>query len=204
MGRWGQRLFEGDQDLDVASDISAAAGAELLHYEIDKTESETSGSDALKGLGVEATRALLNDRRLTSLFEKYKADHILFPSNNYYIVILGALAMGVGATITTEQMERLRTAHKDTSVVDGYALPLFDCGFRTEGASTVRVRSFQGHLLLHHCLYLIVQFAIANDMGSGNSRFEDAINGYKNGIPWDFSTPGPKEGRLRLAKENVR
>jgi hypothetical protein len=43
--------------------------------------------------------------------------------------------MGVGTTITTEHMELLHTLHKKIPVAKGYTLPIFDCGFRTEGAA---------------------------------------------------------------------
>ena len=35
MGRWGEGLFEGDTDLDVASYISEDAGIELYNYHLD-------------------------------------------------------------------------------------------------------------------------------------------------------------------------
>jgi hypothetical protein len=178
MGRWGQRLFEGDMDLDIVLAISTEAGAELLHYQIDETSSSDSEKPSpqgfgrgLKGLGLEATRALLNDGRLARMFEKYKTNEDLYPSKEYYVAILGALAMGVGATITHEHMELLQNVHKKIPVAKGYTLPIFDFGFRADGAA----------------------------------QFQDALNGYKNdGTPWDFLTPGQTEISLWLAEENVR
>ena len=156
MGRWGQRLFEGDLDLDIASEISAEAGTDLLNHQTVETDGDHSGHHRHNGLGAEATCALLNDGRLQRMFVKYKADEDLYPSNDYYLVILGALAMGVGAAITTEQMQSLRLAQKETPVVDGYALPLFDSGFRTEGAAQyvsvhLITSSFPLGFLLFHC-----------------------------------------------------
>jgi hypothetical protein len=179
MGRWGQRLFEGDMDLDIVSAISREAGAQLLDHEIDETDSNDSDKPAPQGfgrgrpksLGLEATRALLNDGRLVRMFEKYKTNEELFPSKEYYIAILGALAMGVGATITHEHMELLQNVHKKILVNKGYTLPIFDLGFRADGAA----------------------------------QFQDAVNGYKNdGTPWDFLTLGQTESLLRLADENAR
>ena len=69
------------------------------------------------------------------MFGKYKADEDLYPSNDYYLVMLGALAMGTGAAIATRQMQLLRLAHKETPIVDGYTLPVFDSAFGTEGAA---------------------------------------------------------------------
>ena len=179
MGRWGQRLFEGDMDLDIAYAISIEAGAELLYHEIDETDSNDSdkpapqgiGRSGPKSLGLEATRALLNDGRLERMFEKYKTNEMLFPSKEYYVAILGALAMGVGATITHEHMELLQNVYKNIPVNKGYTLPIFDLGFRADGAA----------------------------------QFQDALNGYENnGTPWDFSTLGQTESLLRLADENAR
>jgi hypothetical protein len=178
MGRWGQRLFEGDMDLDIELAISAEAGAQLLCYQIDETGSSDSETPrppgfgrGLKSLGLEATRALLNDGRLARMFEKYKTNEDLYPSKEYYVAILGALAMGVGATITHEHMELLQNVYKKIPVAKGYTLPIIDFGFRADGAA----------------------------------QFQDALNGYKNdGTPWDFLTPGQTEISLRLAEENVR
>jgi hypothetical protein len=179
MGRWGQRLFEGDMDLDIVSAISIEAGAELLYHKIDETDSNDSdkpapqgfGHNRPKSLGLEATRALLNDGRLVRMFEKYKTNENLYPSKEYYVVILGALAMGVGATITHEHMELLQNVYKKIPIAKGYALPICDFGFRTDGAA----------------------------------QFQDALNGYKNdGTPWDFLTLSQTEIFLRLVEENVR
>src|SRR5579871_2475039 len=133
MGRWGQRLFEGDMDLNIEHAISTEAGAQLLCYQIDETGSSDSekpsppgfGQESPKCLGLEATRTLLNDGRLARMFEKYKANEELYQSKEYYLAILGALAMGVGANITQEHMELLHNAHKKILVTKGYTLPIF-------------------------------------------------------------------------------
>jgi hypothetical protein len=179
MGRWGQRLFQGDMDLNIALAISTEAGAHLLFYDIDETDSNDSekpvtpslGPEYPKSLGLEATRALLNDGRLARMFEKYKTNENLFPSKEYYVAILGALAMGVGATITDEHMELLQNVHKKIEVNKGYTFPLADLGFRADGAA----------------------------------QFQDMLDEYKNdGTPWDLSTLGRTETLLRIAEENVQ
>jgi hypothetical protein len=179
MGRWGQRLFEGDMDLDIEHAISTEAGAQLLFHQIDETSSSDSeqpspsgvGRERPKSLGLEATRALLNDGRLARMFEKYKTNEDLYPSKEYYVAILGALAMSVGATITHEHMELLQNVREKIPVNKGYTFPLGDFGFRADGAA----------------------------------QFQDALNGYKNdGTPWDFRTPGQTQISLQLAEENVR
>ena len=67
MGRWGERFFEGDHDLDEASCISEDAGIELLYYEIDAPGTE----HPMGGKGLEATRDHLNSGVLNNLFEKF-------------------------------------------------------------------------------------------------------------------------------------
>jgi hypothetical protein len=67
MGRWGEGLFEGDTDLDVASYISEDAGIELYYYELDESKEE----DSIGGKGLEATRAHLNNGVLNRLFTEY-------------------------------------------------------------------------------------------------------------------------------------
>ena len=87
MGRWGECFFEGDHDLDEASDISEDAGIELLHYEIDDpgTENPTGGK------GLEATRKHLNNGVLSGLFEKYlgQAEKELFYGRELRLVHTG-------------------------------------------------------------------------------------------------------------------
>jgi len=65
MGRWDERLFGGDMDLDEASYISEDAGIELYSYEINEKDPE------LGGKSLEATRDHLNNGVLSRLFEEY-------------------------------------------------------------------------------------------------------------------------------------
>lgn len=69
MGRWGEHFFEGDSDLDEASEISHDAGIELYHYHLDEPGEEYP----LGGKGLDATRDHLNNNVLSGLFEKYLA-----------------------------------------------------------------------------------------------------------------------------------
>jgi hypothetical protein len=72
MGRWGELLFEGDMDLDEASDISGDAGIELYYYELDQEGTK----HPMGGKGLEATRAHLNSGVLDRLFEDYSTNEL--------------------------------------------------------------------------------------------------------------------------------
>lgn len=65
MGRWGMLLFQSDYDLDIAGDLSEDCGVELDMF--DYTEGPGS-----RGIGMEATRAKLNDGTLARVFDQYK------------------------------------------------------------------------------------------------------------------------------------
>ena len=67
MGRWGEFFFEGDSDLDEASEISGDAGIELHNYELD----EPCTKYPMGGKGLEVTREHLSNGALSGLFEKY-------------------------------------------------------------------------------------------------------------------------------------
>lgn len=60
MGRWGERFFEGDSDLDEVSYISDDAGILLYQYEV-----KDGGKD------LEATREHFNNGILSRLFQEY-------------------------------------------------------------------------------------------------------------------------------------
>ncbi|KAH9217530.1 hypothetical protein DL95DRAFT_459138 [Leptodontidium sp. 2 PMI_412] len=129
MGRWGERFFEGDNDLDEASMISEDAGIELYHYEIDEAE-----SDDFSGKGLEATREHLNNGVLSRLFNKYStndpfASGSLSPKE-LRLVLLAVLAMRVGATIEPVHMDLLREAYPKIHVSPKYSWVLSDSGFR--------------------------------------------------------------------------
>ena len=107
MGRWGDGIFQGDADLDVADDISANAGFELwLYWVTDDPE--------IKALGLEGTREKLNEGVFDALFEKYKAkgDESGFFGANHCMVILVLLGMQVGATISKAQIAYTRSIYR--------------------------------------------------------------------------------------------
>lgn len=86
MGRWGEFLFEGDNDLETAMDISRDAGIELYHYEIcDDPELPFTG------LGLETTRDHLNNGILKRLFDQFTTRNPTYEieSGGLRVVFLG-------------------------------------------------------------------------------------------------------------------
>jgi hypothetical protein len=91
MGRWGEGLFEGDTDLDVASYISEDAAIELYNYKLDGSDEK----HPMGGKGLEATRAHLNNGVLNRLFMEYskKKDCHGMVSKELGLVFLGTFSM---------------------------------------------------------------------------------------------------------------
>ncbi|KAH7378064.1 hypothetical protein BKA64DRAFT_648784 [Cadophora sp. MPI-SDFR-AT-0126] len=131
MGRWGERFFQGDNDLDEASMMSEDAGIELYNYEIDEREGEDF---SFSGKGLGATRDHLNNGVLSRLFNKYSADDPFksgsMSSKELRLVLLAALAMRLGATIEPVHMELLRNAYTKIDVSPKFTWVLADSGFR--------------------------------------------------------------------------
>ncbi|PVH75724.1 hypothetical protein DL98DRAFT_536294 [Cadophora sp. DSE1049] len=131
MGRWGERFFEGDNDLDEASMMSEDAGIELYHYEIDERE---SADFSFSGKGLEATREHLNNGVLSRLFNKYSTNKPFADGSmsckELRLVLLAVLAMRLGATIEPVHMDLLRNAYTKINVSPKYAFVLADSGFR--------------------------------------------------------------------------
>lgn len=113
MGFWGDRLFESDRDLDIASDIGGDAGMEIPLYWDDPDSPESK-----------AAREKLNDDLFKRLFDKYKSapdvsSEFSLWSNKLYLVILVALAMPLGVTITKTQIEYARAVYKTSGMHEG-------------------------------------------------------------------------------------
>ena len=93
MGSWGERFFEGDHDLDEASDISHDAGIELYSYELYSYELDEPGEKyPIGGKGLEATREHFNNNDvLSGLFEKYLSmkESELFYGKELRLVLTG-------------------------------------------------------------------------------------------------------------------
>lgn len=75
-----------------------------------------SGPD--DGIGVASCRIAFNAGLFTRLFDKYKAcgKHYKKYGAKYYVVILVYLAMSVGATISSEQLDYVRSIYKSAGL----------------------------------------------------------------------------------------
>ena len=113
MGFWGDRLFESDRDLDIAGDIEGDAGIEIPKYWDDPDSPESK-----------AARERLNDGVFKRLFNKYKSQptvnsQVEIWNTKLYLVILIALAMPLGVSITKNQIEYARAVYKTSGMHAG-------------------------------------------------------------------------------------
>lgn len=119
--------MEGDEDCDIASEIVSAI------REKSKDESITADSfniyDMLRNLTVypdssDAQQKLLNTLNAgicDELFEEFRANPDPY-GGEYRLNILGAMMMQVGANISKENMDHLRTVCSDTESNPGFML----------------------------------------------------------------------------------
>ncbi|KAK1757962.1 hypothetical protein QBC47DRAFT_420841 [Echria macrotheca] len=175
MGRWGYRLFEGDQDLDIFHDLACGIAEENGSPEIvwlfkdgffpsyptpgfvPKESNQPEGTDALK---MATARRIFDSGLGAGLMAKYRAlensgDSRSFYSNKYVVIILGAIFVRIGAQMSKADVEHLRQLALATPSREGFALPLWDDGFR----------------------------------GPGLRQFIAALDGYQAGTPHDFQGP---------------
>ncbi|KAH8168694.1 MYND finger domain-containing protein [Sarocladium implicatum] len=147
MGRWGRRLFEGDQDLDVACDLNNALdGIELdlsamIHqtdmlapencrqfYKTPEYQPQLAESVAKMCKRLDSG---LGDRLMAYCRARESDKH--FPDPKYRTIIAGALMMRAGAKIKPEDIQHLRDLVPQINCNFGYALPFCDEGFRHAG-----------------------------------------------------------------------
>jgi len=148
MGCWGYRLFECDDDIDIACELSCAFG------EVEANEIELSSminqTDMLAGREmrdlyktaeyqaelnsiVTRVREQLDSGLGDKLFEKYRAEENEW-HGKYRVIIIGALMMRAGAKIKNEDFQHLRELVPTIQCNNGYTLPLADSGcFRYPG-----------------------------------------------------------------------
>ncbi|KAE8141879.1 hypothetical protein BDV38DRAFT_278662 [Aspergillus pseudotamarii] len=154
MGRWGWRLFEGDQDLDVACCLAASLGFETNDWEYSMS-SMVHQTDMLAGEAARAfyrteeyKRELENDI-LPYVRAKLDTDNLgyrLFATSRtqengqsvpstakYRTIVLGALMMRAGARIRPEDLQHLKDLVPQVHCNSQFVSPSFDEGFRTPG-----------------------------------------------------------------------
>lgn len=155
-------LFEGDQDLDLVSDISydvfkdnqpdptKSTKADQPDSEEDEEDFDPS-KDLLLG-DVAAIRAKLDGNGTgDALLAEYRAKEGEF-QGQYRILLLGALMMRAGARIRADDLQHLRELVPQVTCNEGSTFVLWDDGFR----------------------------------GPGKRQFLAALDAYKEGVPRDF------------------
>ncbi|KAJ9628346.1 hypothetical protein H2204_009321 [Knufia peltigerae] len=131
MGRWGHRVFEGDNDLDLKSDIIGAIREKL------KAKPITFEEDDLENLFSCKANPNKQQTPLSTSTQKLRDDTFRQKEDQFYgeyiVVILGAVMMEAGVRISTENMTYLRQAAEKVESYPGYRLPIGDLGFRDPG-----------------------------------------------------------------------
>ncbi|CAG8885999.1 unnamed protein product [Penicillium egyptiacum] len=152
MGRWGWRLFEGDQDLDVACTVVDSLGVDTDSWEhslsamVHQTDmlappeaaafySTSEYADKLANEIIPWVRQKLDTDNLGErLFAASRAKETdnLFQDSKYRTIILGALMIRAGARINAADLKHLRDLAPQINCTSRQ-MTLGDHGFRTPG-----------------------------------------------------------------------
>ncbi|CAJ2510789.1 Uu.00g064140.m01.CDS01 [Anthostomella pinea] len=147
MGRWGMRLFEGDRDLDIALELNCTFGEDdkylhlscLVHQTdmLAPTEARyfyesEEYVDHLDNLLADARERLDANGTGDKFLAHWRAKES-DPGGKYRFILSGALMMRAGAKIKESDFEHLRELVPQIHCNPGYALPIFDEGFRGPG-----------------------------------------------------------------------
>lgn len=167
MGRWGWRLFEGDQDIEYAIELSKDDELELsqmVHQSdmlcppnIRAWYKSPEYIPVLKAT-IKENRAKLDAGLGQEMMETYRRrenePHGIYTSG-YKVIMLGALMMRAGAKISQEHIDHLRELVKDVSSSPVFRVAKDDHGFREPG----------------------------------KMQFLAALDNYKEGVPRSFAEP---------------
>ncbi|KAJ5482313.1 hypothetical protein N7475_001125 [Penicillium sp. IBT 31633x] len=152
MGRWGWRLFEGDQDLDIAMTIVRELGIQDSDWEhsmsamVSQTDMLTPPeandycktpeySHELATIVVPYVRGKLDTNNMGDMLfaiSKAKETENSFQETRYRTIILGALMLRAGARIREEDRQHLLDLVPQINCTSRRTL-LADHGFRTPG-----------------------------------------------------------------------
>lgn len=174
MGRWGYRLFEGDIDIDLASEFNNAfkdtkenEESEInLSHMIHQTDmlapnaarmyyQTNAYAEELKEL-VEKNRKELDAGLGNKLLDKFRVMEEDDPwFGKLRVILLGAIMMRAGAKIRDDDMQHLRELANKFPGKEGFQLAIWDDGLR----------------------------------GPGKAQFLAALDNYEPGTPRDFQVP---------------
>ncbi|CAG7983037.1 unnamed protein product [Penicillium nalgiovense] len=136
MGRWGWRLFEGDQDLDVACSLVDGLGVNTDSWEhslsamVHQTDMLAPPEAAAFYITPEYADKLANETIPWSRPGSGPDD--LFLENKYRTIILGALMIRAGARINAADLQHLRDLVPQINCTSRRMI-FGDHGFRTPG-----------------------------------------------------------------------
>ncbi|ROW02521.1 hypothetical protein VMCG_06111 [Cytospora schulzeri] len=187
MGRWGMRLFEGDQDIDIAIEIDTALGkGDDMNLHLSRMINQT---DLLLPPAVQAyyktekylktelkksvtkCRNTLDSGICDQLFRIFRAKENS-AMGKYRVIILGALMMRAGAKIKDEDLQHLRDLVPLIQSNPGLAASLLGAAMRP--------------------LALLMAVRNVGDDGfrqPGRAQFLAALDNYKAGVPRSFLEP---------------
>jgi hypothetical protein len=139
-------LFEGDSDCDTLYEINAAAKQELTKLMKDTDICATTKAKELHDsleendlLDFDAVelRKILEAGLCDGLFKKLRTKTKDSLTPELRVILLGMVMMQAGATISDSDMEYMRKFLPQIPSQSGYALPIFDLGFRDPGKAQV-------------------------------------------------------------------
>ncbi|ROW15713.1 hypothetical protein VPNG_02135 [Cytospora leucostoma] len=187
MGRWGMRLFEGDQDLEIAIQIGRGLGDsddmdQNLLLMVNQTDHmlphptrryyKTDAYLKTELPDIVAKRRVALDSgigdQLFRIFRAKETDH----DGKYRVIILGALMMRAGAKIRDDDLQHLRDLFPQIHSRPGLAPSLRDNPSRPSFAA-MWTSALDDH----------------GFRGPGRAQFLAALGNYKAGVPRSYSEP---------------
>ncbi|RJE17994.1 hypothetical protein PHISCL_09674, partial [Aspergillus sclerotialis] len=153
MGRWGWRLFEGDQDIDLACELLESIGFNTdWEYNLSAMVNQTdmlAGNKALRFYKTPEYRNRLENEIVPYIRSRLDEDdfgqtvfatcraredeQVCFPDGKYRTILLGAMMMRAGTKIRDEDIQHLRGLVPRVHCCPRFALPISDESFRSPG-----------------------------------------------------------------------
>ncbi|KAI0014507.1 hypothetical protein F4780DRAFT_789627 [Xylariomycetidae sp. FL0641] len=133
MGRWGLRLFEGDHDMDLASDLDSAFDGDPNLLRISELVNGCWDTMEEYNASIIAMRKKLDMNGLGERFLQHWRHDKTGLDPEYRFIVAGALMMRAGAKIDQSHIQHMRHLAGQVTCNQKYTLPMFDLGFRAPG-----------------------------------------------------------------------